>query len=109
MSETRSETQLEIYLDCNATTRVLPAAAEAAQSAMDILYGNPSSSHITGLRARHILELARRRAASVLGAGDGRIVFTSGATEAIQMAILSALREVVSTRAAGSSTATVPT
>lgn len=90
----RSVSPVEVYLDNNATTRVLPQAARAAQSAMEILYGNPSSTHVTGLRARHILELARRRAATVLGAESGRIVFTSGATEAIQMAILSALRAV---------------
>lgn len=90
----RSVSPVEVYLDNNATTRVLPQAAQAAQSAMEILYGNPSSTHVTGLRARHILELTRRRAATVLGAERGRIVFTSGATEAIQMAILSALRAV---------------
>jgi cysteine sulfinate desulfinase/cysteine desulfurase-like protein/glyoxylase-like metal-dependent hydrolase (beta-lactamase superfamily II)/rhodanese-related sulfurtransferase len=81
----------EIYLDANATTRVLPQAAQAAQDAMEKLYGNPSSSHITGLRARHILESARALATAVLGASKGRIVFTSGATEAIQMAVFSAL------------------
>lgn len=47
----------DIYLDANATTRVLPQAARAAQDAMEELFGNPSSSHITGLRARHLLEL----------------------------------------------------
>ena len=81
----------EIYLDSNATTRVLPCAANAARSAMETLYGNPSSSHITGLRARHILETARQRARAVLGAERGRVVFTSGATEAIQLAVVSAL------------------
>ncbi|MEK6249187.1 MAG: aminotransferase class V-fold PLP-dependent enzyme, partial [Planctomycetales bacterium] len=81
----------DIYLDANATTRVLPKAAEAAQDAMEELFGNPSSSHITGLRARHLLESARTLARTVLGATSGRIVFTSGATEAIQMSVLSTL------------------
>jgi len=81
----------EIYLDANATTRTLPQAARAAQEAMEHLFGNPSSSHITGIRARQLLESARDLAQSVLGAKSGRIIFTSGATEAIQLSILSAL------------------
>ena len=49
----------EIYLDANATTPVLPEAAREARDVMEDLYGNPSSSHISGLRARFILESAR--------------------------------------------------
>lgn len=81
----------EVYLDDNATTRVLPLAVKVAQDVMEELYGNPSSSHVTGLRARHILETAREEAKRVLGAGDGRIIFTSGATEAIETGVFSAL------------------
>ncbi len=84
----------EIYLDSNATTRVLPEAATAASDAMNDLYGNPSSSHISGLRARHILESARELARCVLGSSTGQMVFTSGATEAIQMGVFSALCEL---------------
>ena len=81
----------DIYLDSNATTRVLPKAAHAAVEVMENLFGNPSSSHVAGLRARSILNKARASALRVLGANSGRIVFTSGATEAIQTAIFSAL------------------
>ena len=81
----------EIYLDANATTPVLPLAANAAFDAMKELFGNPSSTHTTGLRARSILESARSVARSVLGAESGRIVFTSGATEAIQTGVFSTL------------------
>ena len=81
----------ELYLDANATTPVWHNAAKAAFEAMEELFGNPSSSHITGLRARSILESARSLAKSALGADSGRIVFTSGATEAIQTAIFSSL------------------
>lgn len=81
----------EIYLDANATTPVWPEAAQEAFAAMEDLYGNPSSSHITGLRARSQLESARLLAQAALGVDSGRIVFTSGATEAIQMAIFSTL------------------
>lgn len=81
----------DIYLDGNATSAVLPAAIAAATQAMADNYGNPSSSHATGLRAKAILDGARRRARALLGVGDGRLMFNSGATEGIQTAILSAL------------------
>ncbi len=86
---TKSNT--EIYLDSNATTPVLPEAANQAFDAMEDLFGNPSSAHTSGLRARFLLESTRDLVRSVLGAGSGEIVFTSGATEAIQMAIFSTL------------------
>ena len=53
------------------------------------------------MRARNILETARELARSVLGAGAGQIVFTSGATEAIQMGVFSALCELRKKRDAG--------
>lgn len=81
----------DIYLDANATTRVLPKAAQAAMETMEDFFGNPSSSHVAGLRARSILTKARESALRILGAKSGRIIFTSGATEAIQTAIFSAL------------------
>ncbi|OEG73321.1 aminotransferase class V [Shewanella colwelliana] len=89
MSQTTSLSQ--IYLDANATTPVLPQAAKAAMSAMEELFGNPSSSHITGLKAKNLMEQTRNNAKQLLGANQGKIIFTSGATEGIQTAILSAL------------------
>jgi len=80
-----------IYLDANATTQVLPQAATAALSTMETLFGNPSSSHVTGLQAKQIVDKTRQQAKNIVGAGDGKIIFTSGATEGIQTAILSAL------------------
>ncbi|WP_341503792.1 aminotransferase class V-fold PLP-dependent enzyme [Gallaecimonas sp. GXIMD4217] len=81
----------EIYLDANATTPVLPASIEAVGQVMAELYGNPSSSHMTGLRAKHLMESTRTLARQVLGARDGHLIFTSGATEGIQTAVVSAL------------------
>ncbi|GIU06420.1 MULTISPECIES: aminotransferase class V-fold PLP-dependent enzyme [unclassified Shewanella] len=81
----------QVYLDANATTPVLPEAADAALSAMQTLFGNPSSSHITGLKAKDLMEQTRQRAQTLLGTGKGKLIFTSGATEGIQTAILSAL------------------
>ncbi len=83
----------QIYLDANATTPVLPQAAEAALSTMKTQFGNPSSSHITGLQAKEIMDNTRSQAKEVLGAGNGQVIFTSGATEGIQTAIISALCE----------------
>ncbi|WP_057830378.1 aminotransferase class V-fold PLP-dependent enzyme [Colwellia sp. TT2012] len=80
-----------IYLDANATTQVLPQAAAAALATMETFFGNPSSSHITGLQAQQIMVKARQQAKQIVGAGEGEIIFTSGATEGIQTAILSAL------------------
>ena len=81
----------QIYLDANATTPVLPAAAQAALATMQTQFGNPSSSHITGLQAKQIMEQTRNKARKVIGASSGQVIFTSGATEGIQTAILSAL------------------
>jgi len=91
----------DIYLDANATSPVLPAAAAAALETMQACFGNPSSSHATGLRAKAALDAVRARARRVLGAASGRVLFTSGATEGIQTAVLSALCAVRERRAAG--------
>ena len=91
----------EIYLDNNATSPVMEAAVAAAVSALRDGFGNPSSTHGTGLRARAMLDAVRAQARRVLGAGNGRVSFTSGATEGIQTAVLSALCAVREARARG--------
>ena len=48
----------QIYLDANATTPVLPKAAAAAMATMETMFGNPSSSHISGLQAKQIMDNA---------------------------------------------------
>ncbi len=93
-----------IYLDCNATTEVLPAAIGAASQVMSQGIGNPSSSHLQGLLAKQLLQGVRAQAAAVIGANDGHVVFTSGATEGIQTAVLSALCNIRERRAAGHTT-----
>ncbi|MGE4239178.1 aminotransferase class V-fold PLP-dependent enzyme [Ramlibacter sp.] len=91
----------EIYLDANATTPVLPAALAAASDTMQASFGNPSSSHSTGLVARELREDARASAARLLGSGEGTVLFVSGATEAIQTAVLSSLCELRERRKRG--------
>jgi cysteine desulfurase len=80
-----------IYLDNNATTRVLPQVVEAMQPWLYEQYGNPSSSHSLGQQAKQALIQARAEVASLIGASPAEIVFTSGATESNHMAIFNAL------------------
>lgn len=88
----------ELYLDCNATTPVLPQIAQAVSHTMETVFGNPSSSHITGLKARYILDTTRQLARKVVGLEHGRLIFTSGATEGIQTAVVSAISHAMKTR-----------
>jgi cysteine desulfurase len=79
-----------IYLDNAATTRVKPEVRAAMEPFLDRDYGNASSLHAAGRRARRALEDARETVAAVLGADPKEIVFTSGATESNALAILGA-------------------
>jgi cysteine desulfurase len=76
-----------IYLDYNATTPLASAAWEAMQSHLLNRPGNPASSHRFGRQARQALEDARERIAALLDAEPDEILFTSGATEANNLAI----------------------
>lgn len=78
----------EIYLDHSATTAVLPEAAARAAYMMTECYGNPSSLHTLGLRAEQELQSARTAVAAVVGAPPEALYFTSGGTEANNLAIL---------------------
>lgn len=78
----------EIYLDNSATTRVYPQAAEAAFKVMTEIYGNPSSLHMKGVEAEKVLEEARRDIADALGANPEGLYFTSGGTEANNLAVI---------------------
>lgn len=84
------EEQKEHYLDNSATTRVLPQAAKRAWEMMTEEYGNPSSLHSRGFRARQALEEARSAVAAGLGAKPEEIVFTSGGTEGNNLALFGA-------------------
>ena len=77
--------QARIYLDHAATTPIIPAAREAMADAM-VRWANPSSPHSEGRAARAALENARRRVATALN-WDGEVIFTSGASEAIALAL----------------------
>jgi cysteine desulfurase len=81
-----------IYCDYNATTPLDPGVRAAMEPFLTEVWGNPSSLHRIGRRARAALDEARERAASVLGVKPGEIVFTSGGTESVNLAILGAAR-----------------
>lgn len=78
---------LPIYLDHNATTPLLPEVVDAMVPFLREHFGNPSSDHPYGRRAKDAVEQARERVARLLGAEPGEIVFTSGGTEANNLAI----------------------
>lgn len=80
-----------IDLDHNATTRPAPEAVQAALHALQQAWGNPSSTHAAGQDAKRELAAARAQVAAFLGCTPAELVFTSGATEANQHAVLGAL------------------
>ncbi|TAD80691.1 MAG: cysteine desulfurase [Oscillatoriales cyanobacterium] len=79
---------MQIYLDHSATTPPCAAAIAAAQRVMAEQWGNPSSIHHWGERAALVLETARLQVASLLNAEPERLLFTSGGTEADNLALL---------------------
>ena len=82
-----------IYFDYNATTPLDPSVGLAMQTALgDEAWGNPSSVHRVGRKARALLDDARDRAARFLGARPSEIIFTSGGTESNNLAIFGTAR-----------------
>jgi cysteine desulfurase len=76
-----------IYLDHNATTPLLPEVVDAMLPYLREHFGNPSSGHILGLRARTAVAKAREQVAALLGCDADEVIFTSGGTEANNLAI----------------------
>ncbi len=75
-----------VYMDYNATAPLRPAVGDAMAEALEIT-GNPSSVHRFGRLARRVIEEARRRVASLVGAEANEVIFTSGGTEANNLAL----------------------
>lgn len=78
----------QAYLDNSATTAVCRQAADKAYEMMTVCYGNPSSLHTVGFAAEQELTAARRAVAKLLGCPPDTLTFTSGGTEANNLAIL---------------------
>lgn len=81
-----------IYADNAATTMISNTAKKAMIDTMENVYGNPSSLHMMGQRAKEVLEKARKDVAECLGADFKEIYFTSGGSEADNQAIVSAAK-----------------
>jgi cysteine desulfurase len=81
-----------IYLDANATTPLLPEVLEAMRPFLVEQFGNASSIHQEGQRARSAVEQARASVARLLGCRPAEIVFTSGGTESDNLAIFGSVR-----------------
>jgi cysteine desulfurase len=79
-----------IYLDNNATTRLLPEVLAAMMPYFGELYGNPSSIHLFAEQSREALRQSRVAVGRLIGSRPEEIVFTSGATEACNLAIFGA-------------------
>ncbi len=95
---------MRVYLDNAASTPVLPEVIEAMSGLMREAYGNPSSIHKEGREGRTIIESARKRVAARLNASIGEIFFTSGGTEATNMAIKCSVRDLCVTDIVSSAT-----
>lgn len=76
-----------IYLDHNATTPVAPPVTEAMVAALQTTFGNPSSVHRDGQRAKTALDDARDSVARLIGADPSGVVFTSGGSESDNLAV----------------------
>jgi len=82
---------VRIYLDHNATTPPREEVVEAMQRVLREAWGNPSSTHAEGAAARAAVERAREQVAGLVGCAPGEVLFTAGATEANNTALIGVL------------------
>lgn len=82
-----------IYLDNASTTPVLPGVADQMYTILKDHYGNPSSIHAHGRKARAIIEEARKKVARIINASVGEVFFTSSATEANNLVLKNIVRD----------------
>lgn len=85
---------MRIYFDNAATTPLLPEVADAMTEVLRDHFGNPSSIHAEGRKARAIIENARKTVANAIGASLSEVFFTSCGTEAANMAIKCSVRDL---------------
>ncbi|MFM6965716.1 MAG: cysteine desulfurase family protein, partial [Sphingomonadales bacterium] len=85
---------MNVYLDNAATTPVAPEVVEAMIPVLYEHFGNPSSTHAFGRQAKALIENARRQIAQYLNCAPSEIIFTSGGTEADNMALHAAVTQL---------------
>ena len=85
---------MRVYFDNASTTPLLPEVKEVMKDIIDNHYGNPSSIHLFGRQSKTIIEEARKQIADRINASTGEIFFTSGATEANNMALFGSVRDL---------------
>ncbi|MFT5823935.1 MAG: cysteine desulfurase [Crocinitomix sp.] len=95
---------MKVYLDNAATTPMAPEVIDEMTNVMKAHFGNPSSTHAFGREARGVIEVARRKIANLIGAEPKEIVFTSGGTEADNLAIACAVNDMGVTRVISATT-----
>jgi cysteine desulfurase len=88
----------KVYLDNAATTPVAPEVVEAMIPYLTEHFGNPSSTHSFGRKTKNSIEMSRKKIADYLNADPGEITFTSGGTEADNMALHCAVNDLGVTR-----------
>ncbi|WP_066217972.1 cysteine desulfurase family protein [Formosa haliotis] len=88
----------KVYLDSAATTKIRTEVIDDMTRVMQEVYGNPSSSHSFGRSAKTLVETARKTIAKRLNVTTSEIVFTSGGTEADNLVLLSAVKDLGVTR-----------
>jgi cysteine desulfurase len=85
---------MRVYLDNAATTPIAPEVVDVMVDIMRNDFGNPSSTHFYGRQVKALIETSRRKVASYLNCAASEIIFTSGGTEADNMALFSAVHDL---------------
>ena len=85
---------MRVYLDNAATTPIAPEVVDVMVEVMKNDFGNPSSTHYYGRQVKALIETSRRKIATYLNCSASEIIFTSGGTEADNMALFSAVHDL---------------
>ena len=78
---------MKVYLDNAATTPIASEVIEEIQPYLNNYFGNPSSTHAFGRKTKNAIEINRKKIADLIQAKNNEIIFTSGGTEADNMAL----------------------
>ena len=92
--DTFSNTSYQCYFDNAATTRVRDEVADKIVDVLKNNYGNPSSTHSYGRPSKSLIEVSRKEIAAHLNVSSSEIIFTSGGTEADNLILRSAARDL---------------